>query len=108
MTVDKRLAAGFPLTGVVGRAEIMDAPDPGGLGGTYGGNPVACAAGVAVMDVMRDERLPERAIRIGAILQERMRGWEAQHDPVGGGPVVGAIARRGLVGHRATHETAPQ
>ena len=56
VTVAKSLAAGFPLSGVVGRADVMDAPGPGGLGGTYGGNPVACAAGLAVLDVMRDER----------------------------------------------------
>src|SRR5258707_12039526 len=66
VTVAQSLAAGLPLSGVVGRAEIMDAPDPGGLGGTYGGNPVACAAGVAGMDVMRDEKLPERAARVGS------------------------------------------
>ena len=65
ITVAKSLAAGFPLSGVVGRAEVMDAPDPGGLGGTYAGNPVACAAGLAVMDIMSDEKLPERAARIG-------------------------------------------
>src|SRR5713226_4623047 len=58
ITVAKSLAAGFPLSGVVGKAEIMDAPAPGGLGGTFAGNPVACAAGLAVLDVMRDERLP--------------------------------------------------
>ncbi|TMD77325.1 MAG: aspartate aminotransferase family protein, partial [Chloroflexi bacterium] len=56
ITVAKSLAAGFPLSAVVGKAQVMDAPDPGGLGGTYGGNPVACAAGLAVMDVMRDEK----------------------------------------------------
>ena len=55
VTVAKSLAAGLPLSAVVGRADVMDAPDPGGLGGTYGGNPVACAAGLAVMDIMRDE-----------------------------------------------------
>src|SRR5207245_7585624 len=54
MTVAKSIAAGFPLSGVVGKAEVMDAPEPGGLGGTYAGNPVACAAGIAVMEIMRD------------------------------------------------------
>src|SRR5207244_2309743 len=73
MTVAKSLAAGFPLSGVVGKAEIMDAPAPGGLGGTYAGNPVACAAGLAVLDVMRDERLPERAARIGSVAEARTR-----------------------------------
>ena len=67
ITVAKSLAAGFPLSAVIGRAQVMDAPDPGGLGGTYAGNPVACAAGLAVMDVMRDEKLPERAARIGSV-----------------------------------------
>jgi len=80
ITVAKSLAAGFPLSAVVGRAEVMDAPDPGGLGGTYGGNPVACAAGLAVMDVMRDEKLPQRAARIGSVVEERMQSWAAEQD----------------------------
>src|SRR6266852_3147151 len=63
ITVAKSLAAGFPLSAVIGRADVMDAPAPGGLGGTFAGNPVACAAGLAVLDVMRDERLPERSGR---------------------------------------------
>lgn len=106
VTVAKSLAAGFPLSGVVGRAEVMDAPDPGGLGGTYGGNPVACAAGVAVMDVMRDEKLPERAVRIGSVLEERMHSWAAEHDIVGDVRVVGAMAGMELVRDRATKEPA--
>jgi 4-aminobutyrate aminotransferase / (S)-3-amino-2-methylpropionate transaminase / 5-aminovalerate transaminase len=106
VTVAKSLAAGFPLSAVVGRAEIMDAPDPGGLGGTYGGNPVACAAGLAVMDVMRDERLPERAARIGSILEERMQSWAAEHELVGDVRVMGAMAGMELVRDRSTKEPA--
>ncbi len=106
VTVAKSLAAGFPLSGVVGRAEVMDAPDPGGLGGTYGGNPVACAAGVAVMDIMRDEKLPERSARIGSVIEERMRTWAAEHDLVGDVRVVGAMAGMELVRDRATKEPA--
>jgi 4-aminobutyrate aminotransferase/(S)-3-amino-2-methylpropionate transaminase len=102
ITVAKSLAAGFPLSGVVGRAEVMDAPAPGGLGGTYGGNPVACAAGVAVMDVMRDERLPERAARIGSILEERMQSWAKEHELVGDVRVMGAMAGMELVRDRKT------
>src|SRR5882672_5263835 len=83
MTVAKSLAAGFPLSGVVGRADVMDAPGPGGLGGTYGGNPVACAAGLAVLDVMRDEKLPERSARIGSVVEERMQSWAAEHELIG-------------------------
>jgi 4-aminobutyrate aminotransferase len=70
MTVAKSLGAGLPLSGVVGRAALMDAPAPGGLGGTYAGNPVAIAAAHAVLDVIEEERLVERA----NVLGERLRG----------------------------------
>ena len=106
VTVAKSLAAGFPLSGVVGRADVMDAPDPGGLGGTYGGNPIACAAGLAVMDVMRDEKLPERATRIGSILEERMESWKSEHEIVGDVRVMGAMAGMELVRDRETKEPA--
>jgi 4-aminobutyrate aminotransferase/(S)-3-amino-2-methylpropionate transaminase len=106
VTVAKSLAAGFPLSGVVGRAEVMDAPGPGGLGGTYGGNPVACAAGLAVLDVMRDERLPERAARIGSVVEERMRSWASEHDLVGDVRVMGAMAGMELVRDRKTKTPA--
>ena len=100
VTVAKSLAAGFPLSAVVGRADVMDAPAPGGLGGTFAGNPVACAAGLAVMDVMRDERLPERAARIGSVVEERMRTWAADHPLVGDVRVMGAMAGMELVRDR--------
>ena len=106
ITVAKSLAAGFPLSGVVGRAQVMDAPGPGGLGGTYGGNPVACAAGLAVMDIMRDEKLPERAARIGSVVEERMQSWAAEHSLVGDVRVMGAMAGMELVRDRKTKEPA--
>jgi len=106
ITVAKSLAAGFPLSGVVGKAEIMDAPAPGGLGGTYAGNPVACAAGLAVLEVMRDERLPERAARIGSVVEERMRSWANEHEIVGDVRVMGAMAGMELVRSRKTKEPA--
>ncbi len=106
VTVAKSLAAGFPLSAVVGRAEVMDAPGPGGLGGTYAGNPVACAAGLAVLDVMRDERLPERAARIGSVVEERMRSWATEHDLVGDVRVMGAMAGMELVRDRKTKTPA--
>jgi 4-aminobutyrate aminotransferase/(S)-3-amino-2-methylpropionate transaminase len=106
IAVAKSLAAGFPLSGVVGRARVMDAPDPGGLGGTYGGNPVACAAGLAVMDIMRDEKLPERAARIGSVVEERMQSWAAEHKLVGDIRVVGAMAGMELVRNRESKEAA--
>ena len=106
VTVAKSLAAGFPLSGVVGRADVMDAPGPGGLGGTYGGNPVACAAGLAVLDVMRDERLPERAARIGSVVEERMRSWASEHQLVGDVRLMGAMAGMELVRDRKTKAPA--
>ncbi|WP_417656273.1 4-aminobutyrate--2-oxoglutarate transaminase [Pseudidiomarina aestuarii] len=66
MTMAKGIAGGLPLAAVVGRSEIMDAAHVGGLGGTYGGSPVACAAALAVLDVIEDEQLIERAVAIGA------------------------------------------
>jgi 4-aminobutyrate aminotransferase len=69
MTIAKSLAAGVPLSAVTGRAEIMDAPAPGGLGGTYAGNPLAVAAAHAVIDVMQAEKLPERGAKLGDRLQ---------------------------------------
>jgi 4-aminobutyrate aminotransferase / (S)-3-amino-2-methylpropionate transaminase / 5-aminovalerate transaminase len=65
ITVAKSLAGGFPLAGVIGKARIMDAVPPGGLGGTYGGSPIGCAAALAVLSVIREEGLLERAIEIG-------------------------------------------
>lgn len=106
VTVAKSLAAGFPLSGVIGRAEVMDAPDPGGLGGTYGGNPVACAAGLAVMDIMRDEKLPDRAARIGSVIEERMQSWAKENELIGDVRVVGAMAGMELVRDRKTKEPA--
>jgi 4-aminobutyrate aminotransferase / (S)-3-amino-2-methylpropionate transaminase / 5-aminovalerate transaminase len=106
MTVAKSLAAGLPLSGVVGKAAVMDAPDPGGLGGTYGGNPVACAAALAVLDVMRDEKLPERAARIGSVIEERMHTWAGEHELIGEVRGLGAMMGMELVRDRKTKEPA--
>jgi len=74
MTVAKSLAGGFPLAGVIGKAEIMDAPAPGGLGGTYAGSPISCAAALAVLDVIEKEHLCVRANTLGAMLRQRLDG----------------------------------
>src|SRR2546430_8319427 len=93
MTVAKSLAAGFPPSAVVGRADVLDAPDPGGLGGTYGGNPVACAAGLAWLCIMSDQKVPERAARIGSVVEARLQSWAAETQRLGGGRVVGDVER---------------
>ena len=78
MTIAKSLAAGLPLSAVTGKAEIMDAPPAGGLGGTYAGNPMAIAAAHAVIDVMAEERLPERGQRLGDELKAVLNGLRAE------------------------------
>jgi 4-aminobutyrate aminotransferase/(S)-3-amino-2-methylpropionate transaminase len=78
MTVAKGVAGGFPLAAVVGKAEIMDAPLPGGLGGTYAGSPIGCAAALAVIDVIREEGLVERANGIGAKFRDRLTALKAK------------------------------
>jgi 4-aminobutyrate aminotransferase len=77
ITVAKSLAGGFPLSALIGRAEIMDAPIPGGLGGTYAGNPLALAAAGAVLDVIDEEHLVERSQQLGAKLKEKLHGLKA-------------------------------
>ena len=79
MTVAKSLAGGFPLSGVIGKAEIMDAPAPGGLGGTYAGSPLSCAAALAVLDVIEKENLCARANTIGAQIKQRLNGLRGRH-----------------------------
>ena len=78
MTVAKSIAGGLPLSGVLGKAEVMDAPADGGVGGTYVGNPVAQAAALAVLDVMDEEGLVDRANALGEMLRERMESWRAR------------------------------
>ena len=78
MTIAKSLAAGMPLSAVTGKAEIMDAPSPGGLGGTYAGNPMAIAAAHAVIDVMAAEKLVERGQRLGDELKAVLHGLRAE------------------------------
>ena len=83
ITTAKGIAGGMPLAAVTGRAEIMDATHGGGLGGTYGGNPVACAAALAAIDAFEHEGLIERAQQLGAILSGRLRELQASDPRIG-------------------------
>jgi 4-aminobutyrate aminotransferase/(S)-3-amino-2-methylpropionate transaminase len=83
VTVAKSLAGGFPISGVVGKAEIMDAPAPGGLGGTYGGNAIACAAALAVLDAFEQDGLVERAATLGDKLSKALNQLKAKHADIG-------------------------
>ena len=95
----KSIADGMPLAAVTGRAEIMDAPGLGGLGGTYGGNPLACAAALAVIETMERENLPARAEKIGAKFDARAREWKKRW------PLIGDV--RGLGAMRALELVRP-
>ena len=91
MTVAKSIAAGLPLSGVLGKAEIMDAPGDSAVGGTYIGNPVAQAAALAVLDVFEEEGLVERAERIGETIRGRMLAWQERHPQIGDVRGLGAM-----------------
>jgi 4-aminobutyrate aminotransferase/4-aminobutyrate aminotransferase/(S)-3-amino-2-methylpropionate transaminase len=78
MTMAKSLAGGMPLSGVVGRADVMDAAAPGGLGGTYAGNPLAVASALAVLDIIDEEKLCERAVLLGDRLKARLTALQAE------------------------------
>jgi len=107
ITVAKSIAAGLPLSGVVGKAEIMDAPHTGAIGGTYIGNPVALAAALAVLDIFEEEDLVTRANTIGAVIRERMLAWQARWPQIGDVRGLGAMLAIELVHDPASKEPAP-
>lgn len=83
MTVSKSLAAGLPLSGVVGKSEILDAAEPGELGGTFAGNPVACAAALTVIDIVKEENLCDKAENIGQKLEDVLRNFQNKYSFTG-------------------------
>ena len=102
ITTAKSLAGGLPLAAVTGRAEVMEAAEPGGLGGTYGGNPLACAAALAVLDAMERERIPERAAQAGERIAGRFRSWAARYPSIGDVRGLGAMVGMELVADGAS------
>jgi len=108
MCVAKSIAAGLPLSGVIGRAEIMDAPGDSAIGGTYVGNPVAQAAALAVLDVFEDEGLVAAAKEIGETIRGRMLAWQQRWDAVGDVRGLGCMLAIELVHDRGTKDPAPE
>ncbi len=110
VTLAKGLAGGFPLSAITGRADVMDAAQVGGLGGTYAGNPVACAAAHAVLDVIEEEKLCDRANAIGKIILDRCRKLKEQSNLncIGDVRGLGAMCAIELVKDAASGEPAPQ
>ena len=110
ITLAKSLAGGFPLSAVTGRADIMDSVAPGGLGGTYAGNPVACAAALAVLEVMAEEDIIGRSIKLGARVRAKMLAMS--RDPrftcIGDIRGIGAMLAIELVRNPATREPATE
>ena len=109
ITVAKSLAGGFPLSGVIGRAAVMDAVEPGGLGGTYAGSPVACAAALAVLDVIEDERLVERACILGDVVVAKLHALAARQGlrPIGNIRAASSMIAFDLMAAREGHQVDP-
>ena len=106
--VAKSIAMGLPLSGVLGRAEIMDVGSPGAVGGTYVGNPVALAAALAVLDVFESEGLVERSGQIGEVIRARMLSWQERWPVIGDVRGLGAMLAIEFVSDWATRTPAPE
>ena len=100
MTIAKSVAGGVPISAVIGKAAIMDAPPPGGLGGTFAGSPLGCAAGLATLDVIRDENLVERARTIGERMVSRLKAMQSRLPCIGEVRGLGAMVAIELVKNR--------
>ncbi len=108
VTLAKSIAAGLPLSAVLGKAQIMDAPGDSAIGGTYVGNPVAQAAALAVLDVFEEEGLSARAEAIGETIRARMLAWQERWDAIGDVRGLGAMLAIELVADRKTREPAAE
>lgn len=97
MTIAKSVSGGVPLSGVIGKADIMDSPAPGGLGGTFAGSPLACAAGLAVLNVIKEEQLLQRSNHIGKFMTSRLSGLQVRFPSIGEVRGLGAMVAIELV-----------
>lgn len=104
ITTAKSIAAGMPIAGVVGRAEIVDAPHPGGLGGTYSGNPLACVAGIETMQMINNTEFLERARNIGAKMRQHLEALKGEFNMIGDVRGLGAMLAIEIVKDRTTKE----
>lgn len=102
ITVSKSLAAGLPLSGVVGRKELLDAADPGELGGTYAGSPLGCVAALAVLDIIETEQLNQRSEHIGQVIEDKANEWRTAYPFIGEVRRLGAMAAIEIVEDQTT------
>ncbi|MCJ2165055.1 MULTISPECIES: 4-aminobutyrate--2-oxoglutarate transaminase [unclassified Pseudodesulfovibrio] len=107
LTSAKSLGGGMPISAVTGRAELMDAPQVGGLGGTYGGNPVSCAAALAAVDVAENENLAQRSRELGAKVRTAFEDWARKFDCIGDIRGLGSMLALELVHDRKEKTVAP-
>ncbi len=108
MTVGKAIANGLPLSGVIGRKDIMSKVVPGSIGGTYGGNPVACAAAIKVIDIMLRDRIPDRAAALGEKMKKRLQEMKERYEIIGDVRGLGVMQAMELVKNRGTKEAASE
>jgi 4-aminobutyrate aminotransferase / (S)-3-amino-2-methylpropionate transaminase / 5-aminovalerate transaminase len=108
ITMAKSLSGGLPLAAVTGRAEIMDTTGPGTLGGTFGGNPAACEAALAVLDIIESENLCARANHLGEMFRRRAAEWQKRWDLIGEARGLGAMQALEFVRSRETREPAEE
>ena len=106
MTMAKGIASGFPLGAFIAREDIADAFEPGDHMSTFGGNPVSCAAGVATIDMLVEEQLPERAARLGSMVMSRLDAFAVESDLIGDVRGTGLMIGVELVRNRETKEPA--
>jgi 4-aminobutyrate aminotransferase/(S)-3-amino-2-methylpropionate transaminase len=108
ITMSKSLGAGLPISAVTGRAEIMDAANPGEIGGTYGGSPLGCVAALAVIEMMEEQRLPDRANQIGETILSRFQRMQEKYNCIGDVRGLGAMCAMEIVKDRQTKEPDKQ
>jgi 4-aminobutyrate aminotransferase/(S)-3-amino-2-methylpropionate transaminase len=107
VTTAKSLGGGFPLAAITGKAHLMNAVHVGGIGGTYGGNPMAVAAANAVLDIIEEEDLADRALGLGETIVKRLEGMAVSHDAIGEIRSLGAMVAMEIVKDRSTKEPDP-
>jgi 4-aminobutyrate aminotransferase/(S)-3-amino-2-methylpropionate transaminase len=108
ITFAKSIAGGLPVSGVTGRADIMDAPDPGGIGGTFAGNVLACAAGLAVFEIFEQENLLAQATALGQALEQKLHAWQAHYPQIGEVRGLGPMIALEFVQDRDSKTPAPE
>jgi 4-aminobutyrate aminotransferase / (S)-3-amino-2-methylpropionate transaminase / 5-aminovalerate transaminase len=102
----KSLGSGMPISATTGRAEILDAPHPGGVGGTYGGNPLACVSAIETLKILQDSGFQKHAAHVGSIIREILNDWKARYDIVGDVRGLGPMMLVEFVKNRETKEPA--